>query len=294
LTNPSTYIKAFLLKNKTLSLEKLGTFTFDDNNNNISFDFNKRITTTPELIDFIAKSEKRSPILVKNDLTYFLDEARELMNIGARPLVIEDLGYLYLDNEKKGYIFSAEPLTPLKEKESIMTKVGSEAFSPTSTYSNEYTSDTKRTGMNILSAIVILLIIGGIGYGVYYFLSLHEQKEYNNNANNPQTEANIDSSQQKQEPETKTPDSAKQDSATLVKNNPGIYKFVFETTPHVSRAYLRVNQLKEYGDSAMVDSVPSGNGTLYKLYIPIKKEGLDTTRAKDSLRKYFQRNITIE
>ncbi|MDR0792580.1 MAG: hypothetical protein LBE82_04675 [Chitinophagaceae bacterium] len=288
------------MKYKTLSLENLGTFTYDSTGNDISFVSNKRIATTPELIRFIAESEKRSPILVKNDLNYFFDEARELMNIGARPLIMDDMGYLYFDKEK-GYVFSKEPLTPLKEKENQMTMVGTDAFSPTTFYSNDYTSDTKRTGINIFSAILILLIIGGLGYGVYYFLSYRGQKERNNNADTPHTAINTDTVQRKKPEEVikSSIDTAKQAPPpvtvkTNANNNSAFYKFVFEITPHASRAYLRSSKLKEYGNQVLVDTIQSAAGLQYKLYIPMKKEGLDTARAKDSLHTYFQKDITIE
>ncbi|MGH2649304.1 MAG: hypothetical protein ACRDE8_17120 [Ginsengibacter sp.] len=97
----------YLLKNKQVSLQGIGTFKIDgaipDSTDSdkpfvipaeaISFSYDPRTKEEDDLIDFIVVNTKKIKPLASADLDSFLTLGRQFLNIG-KPFTIQNLGTL--------------------------------------------------------------------------------------------------------------------------------------------------------------------------------------------------------
>lgn len=303
----SVLIHDFLVEKKEISLEKIGSLhlkqstvtteagqTFPE----VEFIYDKTATTTPDFVDFSAEKEGKNKAIVKSDIDYFLEENRQLMNIGTGVLVIPDLGYIH-SLKTGGYNFSQQPISGFRDNEIRKKVLSGDIYDRTlENASNDNAplnfrnpSSAKSYNMaNIIGIVVILLVLGGVGFGIYYFMN-HSKLKSNNDvplASTADTARIVGNANTPEKPEVT--DSEPKENAP--ENTENIYKFVFEVTKDGERAHSRIAKLKAYGDKVAYDSVQTTEGLYFRLYSPIPKTA-DTARAKDSLFKYFQKPIQI-
>lgn len=301
----SILIHDFLIEKKEISLEKIGslhlkqaTVTTENGQTfpEVEFVYDKTATTTPEFVDFASEKEAKNKAIIQSDIDYYLEENRQLMNIGTGVLMIPDLGYIH-SLKTGGYSFSQQPISGFRDNE-IRKKVLSgdiydrtlengEVDSKPLKYRNSSSNGNSNLS-NIIGIVVILLVLGGIGFGIYYFFNHSKLKP-----NNDEPLATTADTAKIAEPKTETPDSDnKAPNAVTKPANADIYKFVFEVTKDPARAHSRIAKLKAYGDKVAYDSVATTEGLYFRLYAPIPKTA-DTTKAKDSLFRYYQKPIQI-
>ena len=103
----------YLLKNKQISLQGIGTFKLDislpevtDNEkpviipaNAVSFHYDPKVGEEETIVDFIVEHTKKIKPLASADLDSFLTLGRQFLNIG-KPFTIQNLGTL--DKLKSG------------------------------------------------------------------------------------------------------------------------------------------------------------------------------------------------
>ena len=83
-----SHIKEYLQENKEVALDKIGTIKIgsstgpDAQSSSIEFKPDKKISTSPELIDYIAAKDKKNKYLISSDLDSYLSQVREFINIG--------------------------------------------------------------------------------------------------------------------------------------------------------------------------------------------------------------------
>ncbi|WP_447640230.1 MULTISPECIES: hypothetical protein [Chitinophagaceae] len=300
--NIAVLIHDFLMERKEISLQKIGslflkgaTITTEDGTSypEVVFQYDKMATTTPEFIDFVTEREHKSKAIIESDVDYFLEENRQLMNIGTGVLMISGIGYVH-SQKTGGYSFSQQPISGFREN-GIRKKVMSDDIYDRTLDANtnelpplRFNNTAKKTNgqANILGIIIILLVLGGAGFGIYYFLNHAKNKPNEEMLAGRVDTANI----VPQKSGTVDEDSAPKENATA--NTSDFYKFVFEVTKDSERAHTRIAKLKAYGDKVEYDSVNTTEGLYFRLYAPVPKMA-DTTRAKDSLFKYFQKPIQI-
>ncbi len=309
--NISVLIHDFLLERKEISLEKIGslhlkqsTVTAENGQTfpEVEFVYDKTTTTTPDFIDFAAEREHKSKSIVKSDIDYFLEENRQLMNIGTGVLMISGLGYVH-SLKTGGYSFSQQPISGFRDSEIRKKVLSDDIYDRTLNASADdapplrYKTSQNKSGsqVNILGIIIILLVLGGIGFGIYYFLN-HAKTKPNeealaNTADTAHT-ANTVSANGSGAGKQTTTDTAPKENPTTVSNTQDVYKFVFEITKDPVRARTRIAKLKAFGDKVEFDSVSTTEGLYFRLYSPVPKTA-DTIKAKDSLFKYFQKPIQI-
>lgn len=283
------YIREFLELNKTVTLEKIGTLslpdaiTKDEEGNIISspqFAYDKKAVTSPEFIDYLSEAIQKSRTIAASDLEYFLDQTRQLMNIGSNPFIIDGIGYIYAD--KSGtYQLSTEKLEDAKEKEKKHFE-DSYSNSPLTSATN-YAS--RRANKRVIGRwALILLIIGVIVWGAYYIpkSSFNFLKD-----STPDTAAVADTVAKTAV--TSTPATSKP------ARKEGSYHFIFQTYTALTQAQKRMDQLKSYGNVVSLDSINVAGTKHYRLYVAMESvKPIDTTRLKDSLRSYYGHPVTIE
>lgn len=305
-------MRDYLIQNKTLSLEKIGVLTLSggtlsqENGESlpqVEFTFDKKATTTEAYVQFVTDELHKNRSIIESDIDYFLDESRQLMNIGTSPLAIPGIGYIH-PLKTGGYAFSQENISALRDsgtqvipiedniKDVTETPLDKEdsGFKLNDPYGNERDLRPK-SSVNYLALVVILLLLIGVGYAIYYFVnqpkSLPTVETIDSTGNKNDTASHVAATHQ-----TEAAAPAVQEEATVDPNGP--YKFIFETTTDAMRAKTRTAKLRSYGDQAKYDSLKVNGVLTFRLYIPIKlSNDADTTRAKDSLFKYFQKPITV-
>jgi hypothetical protein len=279
------YLQEFLLKNKELSAEKIGVFSLnravgDDRSSlgqYIDFQFNKRASTSDELIDYIVKETGKNKTLISSDLSSLFEDARQYINIG-KTFSFAGAGLLSL-NRLGEYEF-----TPLQRN-----TVALENDNPSKAKTPSEAAGSKQRSRNavVFSAfVIIILIAAGFGWGIYKYIKQQKAEvvltgapESSNDTataqNKPADTANI----------SHTLPTAGSDSA--------YYRFIFETTLSKTRAHNRYDSLKSWGEHVFIDSTGSDSNTAYHLFVKAKLTVKDTAYVRDSVQKYFQRTVKI-
>ncbi len=290
------YIKDFLLRNGEVSLEQIGTFTHAQTTASptenrtldcsaIKYQYNKKAATTAALLDFIAQKEMKNRQIISIDFESYLNEMRQLINTG-KEVAIDGLGFLHQNNNLEYEFVHLSPATV--KTESARRKI---QYQDIDKFKKSSLANRKGSlSVVLFSLLVIVLFIGAAAWGIYSLFFNKPDTNIVTSVNIPEQTAN-DSTK-------KTPvtldTSAKQAIDTAVTNSDSAeYKFIFETTSDKSRAYSRVAKLKEYGDPAALDSVQTDTALLYRLFVVKKILNADTAQTRDSIQKYFQRNIII-
>jgi nucleoid DNA-binding protein len=274
-----SYLAGYLAANKEVALEKIGTLRittdYPDPNTpatSVSFVCDKKTSTSSGLIDFIAERSGKLRSLIESDLESHLTQAREFLNIGKTYEVL-NAGFIK-SNSRGEYEFTPYPQTGKPQK------IHSQPVK-TSRRSNN------RSGIQVFALIIVIAIIGGIGWEAYQFYI----KPKTGATQNIQADTNtVEDSIAKVSPvdsqaapiKTYNPD----DSVTV--------HYIFEITDLRLRAKSRTAQLTSFGNPAAYDSSVNGNRKLYSIYIYKKTRIADTLAVKDSLKKFLQKDIQIQ
>ncbi|QES88469.1 hypothetical protein [Rhizosphaericola mali] len=290
----------YLIQNKSLSLEKIGIVTLKGGSISIengqtipeaTFEFNKQVTTTPEFVAFAKEVLNKNPSIVASDIEYFLEESRQLMNIGTGVLMINGIGYIH-SLKTGGYSFSQNPISGFRDGEgsekALSADIYDRAEAEESVNRKRIQSNRAKPQVNYMAIVVVVVLLGIVGYGIYYFVN----KPKSNAELLPEKVEQVATESADTNKENISVDTSKAKALPMTKVNTDIYKFVFEITKDAQRAHARIATLKGYGNAVDFDSVQTSQGLFYRLYSPIPKTA-DTTKVKDSLFKYFQRPIQI-
>ena len=283
------YIREYLELNKTVTLEKIGTLTLpdaiskDEDGNIISspsFIYDKKAVTTPAFVDFLAEATQKSHSIASADLEYFLDQTRQLMNIGSTPFIIDGIGYIYSD-KGGGYQLSTEKQEDTKEREKKHYE-DNYSNSPLTSATNYA---TRKVNKRVVGRwVLILLIIGVIIVGAYYI----PKSSFSFFKDSPADTAAVADTLAKSKVETPV-------QAAKPACKDGSYHFIFQSYSNKAQADKRSEQLKSYGNVVSMDSVSSTTGTIYRLYIAMDNvQTADTTRIKDSLKSYYGHTVTLD
>jgi hypothetical protein len=263
------YLLAYLDQYTELHIEKIGVFekkSGAENESGWNFTCDKKAITSPELIDLVAAQTGKNKMLVTADLSSFFELSRELVNTG-KAVEIPGIGFIKTTSEGTYTHIRYEDMGEVVRKPSAKTNQD--------VHSKKAKSGEKATG--IISAFIIALILGAIGWGVYRFFQDNRE-------------------QQLQKPDiTNIGDSITQEQTGEYENstvniNTGdsvVFKFVIETTTLGSRAIKRSSQLKSFGNPAGIDSTRLNGVTSYDIFISKKATAADTAAIRDSIARFF-------
>lgn len=288
-----SYLKDALLQDGKISFGQIGTFTLNNESfvqegnssstaPKVVFEYNKRVETSENLVSFVAEKEGKNRRIIAMDIESYLNEMRQLLNTG-KEFIIEGIGILFI-NKEGAYFFVQQAKDALKNEEyARKPKKRTKLFKEPS--AGERKNIRKKGSYSAVLIIVLLLLAGGIA-AIFYWNYNKNVSSVSQNNSVPVVTDSLD--QAAGSPVKKGIDtiSAKNDSV--------LYKFIFEFTKDSSRAHTRVATLRQYGDAAFFDSFSTDTTVLYRLYIAKKILPVDSSTVKDSLQKYFKRDIIIE
>lgn len=304
------HLAAYLYEYKSLTLEGIGNFTLDIKAQvpgeqekgiyypieGLEFTYNPRSRTDEKLIIFLVKRLGKIEPLIRSDVEYYLSHIKQFLNIG-NPYTIEGIGTLHKTNygtfefTPGSFLPAKEHLTPQREHANHNYPVKSK-------------SSAGRVFIIIILAAFALSVLGGIGWGIFYFI-----KHQPTGTNVTQAKESIDTI-------AKENDTAIKKNATRTVNenltkplqervatnktdtatgNLVSYKMIFEITKSGERAHTRTTQLNNLHSYTQYDSIPVNDSVAYyRLFLVMKIHAADTTHVKDSLKTFFGKSIYAE
>lgn len=286
------FLAQYLETQKELSLNKIGTLflkgssfynesTREIQEGDANFIMDKKASTSAGLIDYIATQSGKNSTLISSDVESYLEQGRQFINIGDT-FSITGIGS-FTKNNSGNYIFSPGPPIFLKIKQENDKNLQENEHS--SYYAAQKKKNSNRGIIMFFAFFIILLVLAGIGWGVYKLYFENSSPGISNNVNAPIMD---------------TPSATIQLPVDTIKkgiliSDTTTYKFIFEKTPSRDRAVSRTEKLHEFGNNAKYDSVKENGTIIYRLYLLQKTKKIsDTARIRDSLFRYFQKDILLE
>ncbi|MEP7229888.1 MAG: hypothetical protein ABI691_06525 [Ginsengibacter sp.] len=284
----------YLLKNKQISLQGIGTFRLDiplpevtDKaksiiipSNAVSFHYDPRVGEEESIVDFIVEHTKKIKPLASADLDSFLTLGRQFLNIG-KPFTIQNLGTL--EKLKSGELeFKPGELILQKiEAPKGLTENEIEENDKENLF-NDYQNKAPGNSRHIWLTILIIIGLGFGAWAAWAFLFNKNDKEIQQSENivpvvdTPPT--NIDTVLKSVSPADSASISLKPVSDSVP------FNVVVAVNNNKQLALARLNKLKSYGRNVIMYTADS---TTYKVAHPFVLPLSDTTRILDSLNKYY-------
>lgn len=283
----------YLLKNKELTLEGIGTFKAEaplpdtaEHDKHviipagaISFNYNPRAETDPGLIEFITEYTGKIKPLAASDLESYLTLGKQFLNIG-NPFILHNIGTLQKNNSgqlifKDGQ-YAADKINPQRKIEDEGAEEHDENMF--NEYQRERTG-SKGKGILIVSAIIIL---GLLAWAIYQFVIKNDdttESVTSTNVISPVADSLFNDSINKS---VNQPD-------LLLKSKPYTFIVVVNEFNDKTRADKRTQELIGYGRNVSLFTTDSIN---YKIAEPFNRPLSDTLQIRDSLNKYYGKNRT--
>ncbi len=283
---------------KQLTLQGIGTFSLPPDfvlpaegdkitelpEGSISFTQNAKAAEDGALIDFIVQQTRKMKPLASADLESFISLGSQFLNIG-KPFKIDGIGMLE-KNQLGEYQFTqyGQIVTAKPEDAPVQIREKKEE-------SISFDTDERSSGSNkkIVAALITLVILGGIGWAVWYFLQNRQTSTAT--TQNISTEApaatNADTTKKDTLSQTNKPaDSLTPAPVAVITQPTGPYAFkiVFKITNNRAVAQEKMDVLTKRGHKVIMYTSDS---VTYKLAEPYNLPLSDTTKIKDSLNRYY-------
>ena len=295
----------YLYKNRKMALPGLGIFTLDksvvlpeENDrallslpNAVQFQNANIAAADKELISFICENTGKIRPLAISDLDSYLNLGTEMLNIG-KPFHLEGIGTI-TKNKVGKFDFTPGEYTLIKETSGAPDHGRKKNHPSEKKQLSIPTPAQNRNMLKIAAFIAALTIVGWGGWIVYK----------KNNAGTSGHNVDTSSTLQTQQPagdssaaRTAHIDSAKnalKDSLhpIAISGQPSVYKFVILATYNKPHALKRYKQLVGFDLKAHLYQKDS---TFFKVYFQFPALAKDTIQIKDSLRKQYAHEVTIE
>lgn len=287
----------YLLKNKYLTLQGIGTFKLDaalpDSADPdkpiiipadaITFHYDPKTTEDNELVDFIVIHTKKIKPLASSDLDSFLSLGRQFLNIG-KPFSLQNIGTLEKLNSGELIFIGGQLIAPRMEPQRV--KIEDEGAEPhEENLFNDYQRERKSTGgKKAFLVIISLIVIAIIAWAAWHY---GFDKSANENVSTTEQVVPVNDSNR-------------------IKDSMAIYAPLHDTTKTISRpatdsftfkvvvnefksrpaALARLANLKNYKRNVIMYTTDS---ITYKIAEPFTRPLSDTTVVMDSLNKYYSR-----
>lgn len=299
-------IVQYLYLTKQVTLQGIGTIKLDpavtlpaendkDKNfvmpeNAFQFLYNLKATEDEGLVNYIVQHTTKILPLASSDLESYSMLAKQFLNIG-KPLVIGGVGTVQKNQQGDYQFIPGVFVTP---KIDDFPKQIREKRDESVSFESEGKTDNSRRNL-IIGITALMLLLGGLG--IYYWLSHNQSYEAEpvvqaiTAADTLKTDSlSKDTSQTPVATSTLTDTAAKITAAPLPTDSNG-FKMVLKNYNSYEAAQKAYNRLRSYGHKIEVVKIDS---SLYQIVMPIKAPLADTSRAKDSLRRFFGGNPSVK
>lgn len=279
MTISSQNISDYLLQHKTVSLEKIGTIDLNNKEDKDIFEYDKRAVTSPDLLQYLSEIIGKPLPIVAQDTDFFLDQTRQLMNIRASNFVLNSIGYIYVNNSGE-YAFSSDSSETLKE---VDRKTLDDVYAK-SPLTSSINYATRKNNNYLRIGSIALVLIAAIAFGAYY---IHTKPSFFNDKSD-----STEIQQSVVKPVVQNVITEKTLPQPVDKKG---FKFVIQTFSDVLSCQKRQQQLKNYGNIVLRDTITIAGTPVYRLFVTDSlATASDTTHIKDSLRIYFGHPVNIE
>ena len=295
----------YLYQNRRMALPGLGIFTLDKSvvlpeaddrvllsmPNAVQFQNANIASADKELINYICENTGKIRPLAISDLDSYLHLGTEMLNIG-KPFHLEGIGII-TKNKLGKFDFTPGEYALIREqtdthetgKKKAVPRDKRPAIAPTSSVPN-------RNLLMFIALAVALIIVGWGGWVMY--------KKNNPSALEKSTESAV--IPDGQSGDTAATANLKKDSTKAVREDsllpspgngrtPANYKFVILSTSNKPHALRRYNQLMSFDLKVYLYQKDS---SFFKVYFQFPALASDTSHIKDSLKREYAHNVTIE
>jgi hypothetical protein len=303
----------YLYQNRKMSLPGLGIFTLDksvvlpeENDrallsmpNAVQFQNANIPAADKELINFICENTGKIRPLAISDLDSYLNLGTEMLNIG-KPFHLEGIGTI-TKNKTGKFDFAPGEYTLIRENAGSSHQEKKKVYARDKNPSDLSPAVQNRNGLKLLALIAAIIIVGFGGWMMYK----------RNSPTPSQNAADTSNTIPELKPaaaDSLTKDSTRHDSVIpKTKDTPGTtaigqrppsndtqsstYKFIILNTTNKDHALRRYNQLASFDLKVHLYQKDSA---WFKVYFQFPALAKDTTHIKDSLRREYAHNITIE
>jgi hypothetical protein len=285
-------ITQYLYHQKRVSLPGIGTFTTDGPT--VKFDNKYDATLSDDLIEFVKTHTGKMYSLALSDLESYIMLNKQFLNIG-KALYVEGIGTL-VKTKDGSFEFTPGEMVPERMEDLTAESRKPSAFIDETRYHPENNSRQKWF-IALLGILTLVIIVWG---GWRLFLNNNGEPEAEKKELAPVIDTAMvpvtDTIKLMADSMPKVNDTIKSLDYTA---NPGIataqnsqWRFVIEQTTNKNRALRRYNQLKEIGDKIQLSTTDS---ITFKLYFQLPSMVSDTTRIKDSLRRFYgSKKVSVE
>ena len=297
----------YLYKNRKMALPGLGIFTLDksvelpaENDrdllsmpNAVQFQNANIAAADKELISFIVENTGKIKPLAISDLDSYLNLGTEMLNIG-KPFHLEGIGTI-TKNKTGKFDFKPGEYTLIKENSSHPDQGKKKLYQADKKNPGTTSSAQNRSMVKFVILVAALVVVGIGGWLVYK----------KNKPTTPVTNSDSSSVVQQQIPpvsDSLATATAKNDSVKNARKDsvhPSTingqvatnYKFIILSTENKPHALRRYKQLIGFDLKAHLYQKDS---TFFKVYFQFPALAKDTIQIKDSLRKQYAHDVTIE
>lgn len=297
----------YLYKNRKMALPGLGIFTLDksvvlpeENDstqlsmpNAVQFQNANIAAADKELISFICENTGKIKPLAISDLDSYLNLGTEMLNIG-KPFHLEGIGTI-TKNKSGKFDFAPGEYTVIKENTHRPDHGKKKLYASGKKQLNTVSSIQNRNVLKVVALIAALVIVGLGGWMMY------KKNNPGASGNNPDTGSVAQMHQPSANDSLAADSSARHDSSknsakdsihpSTVIGQPSTYKFIILSTYNKTHALKRYKQLIGFDLKAHLYQKDS---TFFKVYFQFPALAKDTIQIKDSLRKQYAHDVTIE
>lgn len=295
----------FLYKTRRLALPGIGIFTLDksivlpeENDhallslpNGVQFQNANVPVADNDLISYICENTGKIKPLAISDLESYLTLGMEMLNIG-KPFYLEGIGTI-TKNKAGKFDFSPGGYALIRENQPAGRADHNKHRKQEPDQSASAIQSPQNRYLLIGIAIVAALIIVGWGGYLMYKKSAAPGQKNDAEANvsqqtTPVASDSLTASEQKDSQKTSGPDTAHH---TAGNKDSVVYKFIILPTYNKARALRRYRQLLSFDLKARLYQKDS---SFFKVYFQFPALAKDTIRIKDSLKRQYAHEVSIE
>jgi hypothetical protein len=282
----------YLLKNRKVTLQGLGTFFLNKDTEipadadpdtilpaeALSFEYNPKANADDELVNFIVQQTKKIKPLASADLDSYIALGKQFLNIG-KPFTIDGLGTL--EKSQEGTLLFKAGVFVIPKIEAPKTIKENQKEVSSGFFGEAERRPPPNYDKRILTIIALVITLCLAGWAIYYFVA---KKNKQKNLVETTVKDTVNTIKQDTVPLQKL------DTAKTVPDSMNIY-LIFKDSLTKRRAFHQQAQWVHLGRPVEVYTKDSVYFRLGEHYI---RPLIDTTVLKDSLIKYYGKNIHID